>query len=62
MLHLLFSQKLGALPDDIAVTIHAIDNIEPIRRIMANFIKINDWETLRKYLPLPSNGNSASFS
>jgi len=62
MLHLLFSQKLGALPEDIAVTIHAIDNIEPIRQIMANFIKINDWEALREYLPLPSNGNSAAFA
>jgi hypothetical protein len=48
-LHMLFSQKLGQLPPDIAEEIRAL-NEDQIDVLLAHFLEINDWETLRRYL------------
>jgi hypothetical protein len=50
MLLLLFSQKLGPIPQDIAGAINTLTDETKIDAIVAHFIKINDWETLQKYL------------
>jgi len=47
---LLFAQKLGPVPDEIDAAIRSSSNLDRLRSIMAHFMKINDWETLRKYL------------
>jgi len=47
---LLFAQKLGPVPDEIDAAIRSVNDLERIHTIMAHFMKINDWETLRKYL------------
>jgi hypothetical protein len=52
-LHLLFSKKLGPLPQEIIEAINALNDLDQIHDILARFIEINDWETLRKYLPSP---------
>ncbi|MGH7598105.1 MAG: PD-(D/E)XK nuclease family transposase [bacterium] len=53
MLQLLFTQKLGPIPEDIAAAIRTINSLEQINAVLAHFIKINDWETLRQYLVAP---------
>jgi len=47
---LLFAQKLGPVPEEIDAAIRSSSNLDRLRTIMAHFMKINDWETLRKYL------------
>ena len=47
---LLFSQKLGPVPQEIAGAIKVLSDEKKIDALVAHFIKINDWETLRKYL------------
>ncbi len=54
MLQMLFSQKLGPIPEDIAAAIRTINSVEQINAVLAHFIKINDWETLRQYLVAPN--------
>ncbi|MGH7450118.1 MAG: PD-(D/E)XK nuclease family transposase [bacterium] len=57
MLRLLCSQKLGVIPPEIDEAIRSLNDIEQIRRILAQFTSINDWQTLRKHLPKLSEGN-----
>jgi hypothetical protein len=47
---LLFEQKLGPVPEEVDAAIRSVNNFDRLRTIMAHFMKINDWETLRKYL------------
>ncbi len=54
MLQLLFTQKFGPIPDDIATAIRTINNLEQTNAVLAHFININDWETLRQYLVTPN--------
>lgn len=56
-LRLLFSQKLGVIPPEIDEAIRRLNDIEPIRRVLAQFISINDWQTLRNNLPRQREGN-----
>jgi hypothetical protein len=53
VLQLLFTQKLGPIPEDVATAIRAINSVEKINAVLAHFVKINDWETLRQYLVAP---------
>jgi hypothetical protein len=57
MLCLLFSQKLGPIPPEIDETMRGLNDLEQIRRILAHFAGINDWQTLQNYLPQLSSGN-----
>ncbi len=50
MLQLLFSQKLGAIPSDISEAISGLNDITKIRKILAQYAAINDWQTLRNHL------------
>jgi len=47
----LFSQKFGPVPHEIADGIRAINDLEQIHTIMAQFTAINEWQELQKYLP-----------
>jgi hypothetical protein len=47
---LLFSQKLGPIPEEIVAAVHGLNDPEQIHAILARFMEINDWEALRKYL------------
>jgi len=47
---LLFSQKLGPIPAEIEAAIRALNDIERIRAILAQFMQINNWEELQKIL------------
>jgi len=47
---LLFSQKLGAIPSDISEAIRGLNDIKQIRKILAQYAAIKDWQTLRNHL------------
>jgi len=47
---LLFAQKLGPVPEEIDAAIRSSSNLDRLHTIMAHFMQINDWETLRKHL------------
>ncbi len=59
MLCLLFSQKLGSIPPEIDEAIRGLNDLEQIRRILAQFTGINDWQTLQNYLPKLPLGNDS---
>jgi hypothetical protein len=50
---MLFSQKLGPIPADVEAAIRALNHLEQVNSILAHFMKINDWEALRRYLVTP---------
>ncbi len=54
MLQMFFTQKLGPIPEDVAVAIRNLNSLEQINAVLSHFIKINDWETLRQYLFTPN--------
>ncbi|MEK7729589.1 MAG: PD-(D/E)XK nuclease family transposase [candidate division KSB1 bacterium] len=47
---LLFAQKLGPVPNDLEAGLRSVHDLERIQTLLAHFININDWETLRKHL------------
>lgn len=47
---LLFAQKLGPVPVEIEAALRSVDDLDRLRGIVARFMKINDWDTLQKYL------------
>ena len=50
MLLMLFPRKLGPMPDDVAASIRALDNVTRIHEILARFLEIDDWNELRRLL------------
>jgi len=58
MLQLLFSQKLGAIPSEIAEAIRGLNDIKQIRKILAQYAAINDWQALHNHLPTSHTGNN----
>jgi len=46
----LVSQKFGSVPHEIVDSIRAINDLEKIHAIMAQFTAINEWQELQKYL------------
>jgi predicted transposase YdaD len=47
---LLFSQKLGPVPNDIETMIRALKDQERIQTILTRFMDITDWESLKSHL------------
>jgi len=52
---LLFSQKLGPIPAEIEPAIRRLNDLEQIQGILAQFMQINNWEELQKFLS-PQDG------
>jgi hypothetical protein len=47
---LLFSQKLGPVPNDVEAMIRAINAQERIQAILSRFMDFNDWGSLKSHL------------
>lgn len=58
-LELFLSQKLGAMPPEIDEAFRGLNDIEQIRRILAQLASINDWQALQKFFPSLNEGNHA---